>query len=591
MITKYIPSVYETLFLKANEALRTYKSIDDANIEDIDDYFKYIKTLAEIENTNSLDPIFTILPSDEDTFNINANSREINIPDSFKKYGVGVKGDEIAEIIYFSIDRYFDAVDLADKEILIQWQYEAKYNSDNDVFLSAAYKKSLTLQPGKIVFGWPITSEITAYAGNIKFSVRFYEKGLYNVNGVEKNILLYNFETLPATIKIQNSLSVELSDLTLEKAIDKNQMIYDRLRNSTVISNEMLAVPSFGTNQWVWNESAQMLQEHRDSQAYDTLIPFVAKASYAKDTNAGLTTHEIQYRWNNANNGTVESYYLEATEYNPYDIYYKIAADGLSYVPEKVGNKEAFDNSEIPLYVKATKFTPNIAGTYSVIASNVGEKKSQEVTSYVWVISGPEAPRFNTITSSARIDHENNSDAHVTINYELSGNVGEEVSNDVWTFTPTTGEPFILDNDATKNAYLINNDDIVECVTSIEGTVSRKITVEKNNATIDAESNAVQVLYEPGTPDAPEVTVTYNEDGTTNLVATIAPIEKGSGEITYRWGEWDNQTKKPRTKFTADNTYKIEDIKRGFFYCEAQNSYYGESVINIQNDISVNNPY
>ena len=46
------------------------------------------------------------------------------MPENFAKYGVGVQGDEIAEILYFSIDRFFDAIDLAEKEILIQWRHE-----------------------------------------------------------------------------------------------------------------------------------------------------------------------------------------------------------------------------------------------------------------------------------------------------------------------------------------------------------------------------------------------------------------------------------------------------------------------------------
>ena len=75
------------MFDDAKLALKNYKSIE-ADISNIDEYFRYIKTLAEIELTNPIDPIFTILPTDEETFDINANTREIKIPDNFKKYGV-----------------------------------------------------------------------------------------------------------------------------------------------------------------------------------------------------------------------------------------------------------------------------------------------------------------------------------------------------------------------------------------------------------------------------------------------------------------------------------------------------------------------
>jgi hypothetical protein len=50
------------------------------------------------------------LPQDEELFEIDANKRKINVPASFSG-GASVVGDEIAETIYFSIDRYFDITD------------------------------------------------------------------------------------------------------------------------------------------------------------------------------------------------------------------------------------------------------------------------------------------------------------------------------------------------------------------------------------------------------------------------------------------------------------------------------------------------
>jgi hypothetical protein len=58
------------------------------------------------------------LPPNEGYFSINADTRDIEFPEAFKQ-GVSVQGDDIAEIIYFKIDRYFDAIDLAKKQIVI----------------------------------------------------------------------------------------------------------------------------------------------------------------------------------------------------------------------------------------------------------------------------------------------------------------------------------------------------------------------------------------------------------------------------------------------------------------------------------------
>jgi hypothetical protein len=125
MITKNHPSAYADLFAKATEALRAHGSTDafkNATIVNIDDYFACLAELARIENDpniKNIDPIFTILPATEQTFDIDANKRTISIPENFAKYGVGVQGDEIAEILYFSIDRYFDAMDLAEMDIIV----------------------------------------------------------------------------------------------------------------------------------------------------------------------------------------------------------------------------------------------------------------------------------------------------------------------------------------------------------------------------------------------------------------------------------------------------------------------------------------
>ena len=90
------------------------------------------------------------------------------IPASFARNGVSVQGDEIAEVLYFSIDRYFDTTDLAttDMHIVIQW--ETKDRSG----LSANFGKDVESVPGKILFGWPISSELTGAAGSIKFLQR-----------------------------------------------------------------------------------------------------------------------------------------------------------------------------------------------------------------------------------------------------------------------------------------------------------------------------------------------------------------------------------------------------------------------------------
>ena len=62
-----------------------------APISSLQEYFSYIQELS------SLDMVYTVLPLDEEPFEINADTREISVPEAFKTNGISVKGDEISE--------------------------------------------------------------------------------------------------------------------------------------------------------------------------------------------------------------------------------------------------------------------------------------------------------------------------------------------------------------------------------------------------------------------------------------------------------------------------------------------------------------
>jgi hypothetical protein len=116
MITRDNQTLYSSLFAKANDLLDL---TGEDEIKTINDYFCHLGDIAKIvvaEDGSISDPLYFILPVDEPTFKINANTRQIDIPAEFKN-GVSVKGDEIAETIYFVIDRYFDTTDFYDKNI------------------------------------------------------------------------------------------------------------------------------------------------------------------------------------------------------------------------------------------------------------------------------------------------------------------------------------------------------------------------------------------------------------------------------------------------------------------------------------------
>jgi hypothetical protein len=194
--------MYSHLFAKA------YADLDKANkltenekkngrFTSLDEYFAHMADLYSI-NIN-----YIMLPLDEGTegvFKIDANARTITIPAQFSKCAA-VVSDEMCEIAVFTIDRYYDFQDLDRVSICVQWT-----NAAGEEGISHIQLKDLETFPGKLRFGWPLTSDITKAAGPVQFAVRFY-KGVEDAEGKTKYHYLLN--TLTNTIVIKPSLTID----------------------------------------------------------------------------------------------------------------------------------------------------------------------------------------------------------------------------------------------------------------------------------------------------------------------------------------------------------------------------------------------
>lgn len=205
-------------------------TVDEINeivkISTLNDYFCNIKELIEKTKENDIpNPKYAILSLDEPKFEIDANTRNINIPAEFKKNGLGVQGDHTAETIYFVIDRYFDTIDLAADDIFIAIQYEGAKDING---LDPAVFKDVTALQNKIVFGWVIDNKITAMPGTIKFAIHFF-KGELDENDRIKSIS-YSFNTLPASININKAFEFDFKSFDTQR--DPSQLVIDRLTNS-----------------------------------------------------------------------------------------------------------------------------------------------------------------------------------------------------------------------------------------------------------------------------------------------------------------------------------------------------------------------
>lgn len=187
MITKTmnLDGAYQEVFDEIRE--KSHGALDINNIEG------YFGNLLEI---TALDKKYLRLPVDEPLFAIDANSRKIDIPSEFKSNGLSVQGDHLAETVFFSIDRYFDYMDLSTCDISINWKMGTETGKTQNFIMST------DIIPGAIVFGWPVNNTITVKSGSLQFAVEFSKKD-------DSNNLLYAFNTLAANINIKDGLIID----------------------------------------------------------------------------------------------------------------------------------------------------------------------------------------------------------------------------------------------------------------------------------------------------------------------------------------------------------------------------------------------
>ena len=231
MITKMTEAnkeLYYALFEDINLTMReedpNWKSVDS-----VEEYFQNLEAIAKYAAENADKTYFLRLPTDEYLFEIDANTRAINVPNHFKNNGIAVAGDSFAETIWFKIDKYFDIQDLGTDNINIRIFWELPGSKTKGY--SEPQFKDVWSEAGQILLGWTIPSLLTEQAGNLVFSISFY-------NDENK----YQFNTLSQVVKIQTN-PFSGKDIKKLDNTDKSTVI-SRLKNSSA-SAVYVAAPVF----------------------------------------------------------------------------------------------------------------------------------------------------------------------------------------------------------------------------------------------------------------------------------------------------------------------------------------------------------
>ena len=189
----------------------------------ITSYEEYNSSLHLINNENP--PIYAMLPSAENIYNIDAKTREIDPP----KF-LSVEKDHKSETVYFIIDRYVDYMDLATTCCVITYTNVAAKISRiyhvpfYDIFTYAKDKKML--------LPWCVDANVAQQKSKIEFAIQFYKVGEVfdeEANAMKK-VLTYSLNTLPAKSEVKKGLEIQemKSDYLLNAS--QYQDLDDRLK-------------------------------------------------------------------------------------------------------------------------------------------------------------------------------------------------------------------------------------------------------------------------------------------------------------------------------------------------------------------------
>lgn len=316
---------------------------------------------------------------------INANTRAINIKDTtFNSTGISVQGDEVAEIIFFCIDRYFDATDLGheDMNIVIQW----KHVSNGEQGVTNSFIRDIESQPGKVIFGWPIGSEITSTPGKIQFSVRFYKTAVDT--STNKKYITYSFNTLPQTAVINASLNYITGIEGEIPADDHSSLILDRIvaSESDGSAGQDALAPVFHPE---WN-----LPVISDLDVNGMLKLYVQ--AYSED--GGTVSYDWRQEDGTATGSTVEGHVVYElttdTVAQPNNVYYKkyTDMDGLeAYAAITIQEGQEFPDKS-NTYERFSTYTITAVGSYFCKATNTLGKKKESTKSIVCTIPEPQDP-------------------------------------------------------------------------------------------------------------------------------------------------------------------------------------------------------
>jgi len=517
-------------------------------ITSLNEYFQHIEELSELaigEGRTGSDPYFLRLPLDEPFFEINANTRGITVPGELSQ--VGVVGDKLAEILFFKIDRYYDAVDLDTRHIYIEWELP-----DGTRGISRDFLRDTQSEKDKIIFGWLIDDVLTKQIGTIKFAVRFVEWTDRGDEAAANAQLLYSFSSLPATISISDTLHYTLfeDDEELKYNTDANVTAIQTFRGAFENANPdsadetapaLAAIPVFvrnlDANATLMSEGlyTRNLEGGAKNQPEGSL-KLIGEA-YSPDSGSITYMFGFKAQQEDGTQGMATKHdFIEVTDYSDENRSYFIKADNGIY--------ESVSQTDIEALPEGTKVYEKIAyaiatrpGYYKVNARNrVSGKKTNTADSYMLYIPYAAMPEVTTQMADhfviSQVDYEETFNANAQSGANATSNI--EYIPTAAAAAKLTLAPVVKASDGSAAGQTEN--------LSYQWYKSEDIydTAMENAVLMEGATEATLEVTTPGCY-AMKVDNHFNNDHTETelLDAGVCRVTRMPEKPTINWSEWE----------------------------------------------------
>lgn len=189
-----------------------YKEILIENEEERVNYIKFVGSIKDMvkkwPNASDVPTFYEPenryhyrIPPGEQVYKIDLDSRDIEAP----KF-LSVFMDNDAEVIWFSVDRFHDDVDLYGATCYILYK-----NALNEQFVCVTVPQVIPeSNHDKMYIPWPVGISATKAAGKVTFSFQFFKLS------EDEQTVYYSINTKPATSQVLNGLHVDPVDDFIE---------------------------------------------------------------------------------------------------------------------------------------------------------------------------------------------------------------------------------------------------------------------------------------------------------------------------------------------------------------------------------------